>query len=101
MVAKLREEVDELDAEVTSHEPDRIDRLRDELGDVLFVMANLARHLKVEPEAALQGANAKFMRRFQGMERHLQSADLEMRRQSLQELDRLWETVKAQQADQE
>ncbi len=97
VVEKLQEEVDELSDEVSADDPGRIDRLRDEMGDVLFVMANLARHLRVEPEAALQGANAKFMRRFKGMEQELRSSQLEMQQQSLSELDQLWRNVKEQQ----
>ncbi len=61
VLAKLHEEVAELEAEVAAGD---IDKARDELGDVLFVCANLARELNVDPEAALRGTNAKFVRRF-------------------------------------
>ncbi|MEO6225022.1 MAG: nucleoside triphosphate pyrophosphohydrolase [Sphingomicrobium sp.] len=60
--AKVDEELAELDAE---HEPERI---QEELGDLLFAIVNLARHLKIEPETALRAANAKFERRFHVME---------------------------------
>src|SRR5471032_2892391 len=65
VLAKLHEEVAELEAEVAAGD---IDKARDELGDVLFVCANLARELDIDPEAALRGTNAKFVRRFQFIE---------------------------------
>lgn len=64
--AKLDEELAELDAARASGEPAEI---ADELGDVLFVLANLARHLGVDPEGAIRGSNAKFERRFRHVER--------------------------------
>ncbi|MFZ2235605.1 MAG: nucleoside triphosphate pyrophosphohydrolase [Dokdonella sp.] len=67
MLAKLREEVDEVAAEFAVDQPDR-DRLTDEIGDVLFVATNLARHAKVDVSNALRHANAKFERRFRLME---------------------------------
>src|SRR5690606_3119596 len=61
VLEKLREEIGELEAEIEAKDHAAI---RDELGDVLFVMANLARKLDVEPEDALRASNAKFIRRF-------------------------------------
>ncbi len=95
VVAKLREEVEELAAEVEAEDETAVDRVRDELGDVLFVMANLARHLGVEPETALQQANAKFLRRFQAMEAAARRDGTVLRGQGLEALDRLWNQVKA------
>ncbi|WP_371168927.1 nucleoside triphosphate pyrophosphohydrolase [Aliiroseovarius sp. 2305UL8-7] len=69
--------------------------VREEMGDLLFVVANLARHLDVEPEEALRHANAKFERRFQGIERRLASEGREPREATLEEMDALWEQEKA------
>ncbi len=94
VLAKLHEEVDELEREVRSGEAGRR-RVREELGDVLFVMANLARHLGTEPETALQGTNAKFMRRFRAMEEAARAEGRTLREMTLAELDALWNRAKA------
>ena len=94
VMVKLREEVDELEAEVGSDDELAVDKVRSEMGDVLFVMANLARHLGVEPETALQETNAKFLRRFRGMEELARKDDRPLIEMSLDELDALWERVK-------
>ena len=65
---KMREEMDELQTELGTGDEVADDRVRAEMGDILFVMANLSRHLGVEPETALQQTNATFLRRFQAME---------------------------------
>ena len=65
---KMREEMDELEHELDDDGGSPSERARDEMGDVLFVMANLARHLGVEPETALQRTNTTFKRRFESME---------------------------------
>jgi ATP diphosphatase len=85
--AKIDEELAELDAE-TDH-----DRKLDELGDLLFAVVNLARHLNVEPEAALREANRKFEQRFRAIERTPGFADL-----SLDEMEALWVVAKKAQA---
>lgn len=69
--------------------------LQEEFGDLLFVMANLARHLGVDPEAALRGANAKFTRRFEGIERRLAETGRQPHDSDLAEMDRLWDAEKA------
>lgn len=66
-----------------------------ELGDVLFVLVNLARWLGVDAESALRAANARFTERFQAMQRLARERGLQMEGMSLEELDRLWEEVKA------
>lgn len=71
------------------------DELREEVGDLLFVVANLARHLDVEPEEALRAANAKFERRFKGIERRLAEKGSSPERSTLDEMDTLWEAEKA------
>ncbi len=92
---KMREEMAELEAELAAGDAIVDARVRAELGDVLFVMANLARHLGVEPETALQGTNATFSRRFQAMEERARSAGRDFRQMDLAEQDALWDEVKA------
>jgi tetrapyrrole methylase family protein/MazG family protein/ATP diphosphatase len=89
---KLREELGELEAELQDASPDRI---KDELGDVLFVLANLARKLDVEPEDALRHANAKFVRRFGHIERTLAEQGRKPEQSDLAEMDGLWDQAKA------
>ncbi|MFC3167607.1 MULTISPECIES: nucleoside triphosphate pyrophosphohydrolase [Paracoccus] len=69
--------------------------LEEEFGDLLFVMANLARHLKVDPEQALRRANAKFTRRFQAIEAALAERGRRPEDSDLAEMDRLWDQAKA------
>jgi nucleoside triphosphate diphosphatase len=69
--------------------------MAEEFGDLLFVMANLARHLKIDPEAALRGANAKFIRRFEGVEADLAAVGKTPAQSDLAEMDALWDRVKA------
>src|SRR3954447_11540462 len=85
---KIDEELTELDAE-TDH-----DRKLDELGDLLFAVVNLARHLNVEPEVALREANGKFERRFRAIEQEPGFADL-----PLDQKEALWVAAKKAQAD--
>ena len=86
--AKIDEELAELDAE-TDH-----DRKLEELGDLLFAVVNLARHLNIEPEAALREANRKFEQRFRRIEQEPGFAEL-----SLEAKDALWIKAKKAQAD--
>ena len=65
------------------------------MGDLLFVMANLARHLEVDPEAALRRANAKFTRRFARIEDWLAAAGKTPEQSDLAEMDALWNRAKA------
>ncbi len=69
--------------------------VEEEMGDLLFVLANLARHLGVDPEAALRGANRKFERRFKGVERELANEGIAPEEAGLAKLDALWEAEKA------
>jgi MazG family protein len=94
VMVKMNEEMAELEAELVSGEASANERVRAEMGDILFVMANLARHLGVEPETALQGTNATFMRRFQAMEERARAAGRDFREMELAEQDALWEEVK-------
>ncbi|PTW50119.1 MULTISPECIES: nucleoside triphosphate pyrophosphohydrolase [Rhodovulum] len=68
----------------------------EEFGDLLFVVANLARHLKIEPEEALRAANAKFTRRFNGIEARLAAMGKRPEESDLAEMDALWDAVKAE-----
>ncbi len=68
--------------------------MSEELGDLLFVMANMARHLGVDPEAALRNANAKFLRRFASVEEALAKEGRKPEDATLEEMDRLWDEAK-------
>lgn len=68
--------------------------MEEEFGDLLFVMANLSRHLKIDPEAALRGANEKFRRRFQAIECALEADGKPIEDASLEEMDALWDAAK-------
>ncbi len=69
-------------------------KVAEEFGDLLFAMANLARHLKLDPEQALRGANAKFMRRFRAIETGLKSRGRTLQEASLDEMEALWQEAK-------
>lgn len=90
---KVDEELKELDRETGSGKREAIE---EELGDVLFAVVNLARKLAIEPNQALERANAKFQRRFEAMEKLADERDIEMGRAGLQDLDTLWNEVKGQ-----
>ena len=72
------------------------DKIEEEFGDLLFVMANLARHLSVDPEGALRGANAKFIRRFERIEAWLAERGKRPEESDLEEMDALWDRAKAE-----
>ena len=90
---KLAEETDELRAELAVAERDP-DRIEDEMGDMLFVLANLARRLSVDPEAALRRANAKFTRRFNHIEATLAGEGRTPDQATLAEMEDLWVAAK-------
>ena len=87
---KVHEEIAELKAELGG---DR-DRIEDELGDVLFTVASLARKLDIDPEAALRRSNAKFTRRFEAMEAMLARRGQTMAEQDLPTMEALWQEAK-------
>ena len=68
--------------------------VKEELGDLLFAVVNLARHLKVDPEQALTDANLKFERRFRSMEADAQQADLNLSKLDIEGLEALWAEAK-------
>lgn len=92
VVAKIAEEAREL-----AEARDRLTQAEvfEEFGDLLFVVANLARHLKIDPEAALRAANAKFTRRFAAIEAGLASRGKRPEESDLTEMDALWNAAKA------
>jgi ATP diphosphatase len=93
---KLAEEAREVvDARDSLSQP----QLEEEVGDLLFVMANLARHLNVDPEAALRAANAKFTRRFNGIEDELARRGKTPAQSTLAEMDAIWNTIRAADKD--
>jgi len=93
VIDKIEEELGELRAELAAGTVDQA-RLTDELGDVLFAVANLARHCKVDPEAALRATNDKFERRFRYIERQLAEAGRKPVDASLEEMEALWQEAK-------
>ncbi|HMB48773.1 MAG TPA: nucleoside triphosphate pyrophosphohydrolase [Afifellaceae bacterium] len=95
VLGKVREELDELTHEIGSNSD--ADRLQDEMGDLLFAVANLARHLNVDPETALRGTNAKFVRRFEHIETALRQTGRSLESASLDEMEEIW--VAAKQAE--
>ena len=95
VLEKLREETAELMSEVKAGTADK-DRVEDEFGDILFVCANLARHLGVDPESALRRTNAKFVRRFAEMEKRLAARGKTPEQSDLAEMDALWTAIKTE-----
>ncbi len=92
VVDKIEEEVQEL-RETLVGEQDRA-RVEEELGDLLFAVANLARKLKIEPESALRAANRKFTTRFGAMQHRLESRGLSLGQASLEQMEHEWQAVK-------
>ncbi len=90
---KLHEEIREIEHALDSGEKDAIE---DEIGDLLFAAANLARHAKIDPDAAIRRANAKFERRFRFIEQELEKQSVALGEATLDEMDSLWRTAKAQ-----
>ncbi len=117
---KLREELAELEAEIgpVSDTPGQTPspgsnkmsdpqgptpnrgKIEEEFGDLLFVVANVARHLQIDPEAALRGANQKFIRRFRHIEQRLAERGKTPAQSDLAEMDALWDEAKARERKQ-
>ena len=104
--AKLKEELAELEQAVadasktTSGTTADQQKVAEELGDLLFVVANVARHLKIEPEAALRTANQKFIRRFGRIEALLAAQGRSPAQSTLVEMDHLWDQAKSEERGQ-
>lgn len=91
---KIREETNEIEEALAKNDAKNIE---EEIGDLLFVVANLARHLTVNPEDALRKANLKFIRRFNYIEENIKALDNDIKSASLEEMERFWN--EARQAD--
>ena len=92
VLAKIREEADEIEAEIKSGSSDKAAA---EVGDLLFAVVNLARHIGADPEGTLRAANAKFERRFGAIERALEAKGKTPKQSTLAEMDALWDAAKA------
>ena len=93
VIDKIEEELRELRSELEAGKVDA-NRIQDELGDVLFATANLARHCKIDPEAALRSTNDKFERRFRYIELKLAEQGRTPSQASLEEMEALWQAAK-------
>jgi MazG family protein len=96
VVEKISEEANELVEASNARHPGKT---AEEFGDLLFAVANLGRHLKVDPEAALRAANAKFLRRFKEIEAGLKAAGKTLEEASLDEMEALWNAAKLKERD--
>src|SRR6267142_3362353 len=100
--AKLEEEIGELRTAIQTHSASNSEadhtRVREELGDLLFAVTNIARHLKVEPEAALKLTNRKFRRRFGYIEKKLRERGQAFNATTLDEMEALWQEAKGEKA---
>ena len=94
VIAKMREELDELEAEIDGG---TANSREDELGDVLFTVANLARHFDMDPASALRRTNSKFRKRFAAMEKAAEERGIPLADLDLDALEELWVDAKSQQ----
>jgi MazG family protein len=92
VVAKIDEELAEVKEEIAAGA--RLERLEDEIGDLLFTVANLARHFKIDPEVALKKTNLKFINRFNYVEQALHNTGVAPEDTTLEEMERLWVEAK-------
>jgi nucleoside triphosphate diphosphatase len=92
VLSKIREEADEIEAALDADDRDAIGH---EVGDLLFAVVNLARHVKADPESVLRATNRKFERRFASIERALAAQGKSPRESTLAEMDALWDAAKA------
>lgn len=91
VLEKLREEIAEFEEAIEQND---VQAINNELGDILFSAVNIARHVDVDPETALRGANQRFSDRFRWIEEELSATGLKMNASSASELNRLWEKAK-------
>jgi MazG family protein len=100
---KLQEEIEELRAAIKDHSTLKDEanhaRVREEIGDLLFAATNIARHMQVEPEAALKLTNRKFRRRFEYIENALHERAQAFDQTSIDELEELWQEAKTKSTD--
>jgi nucleoside triphosphate diphosphatase len=97
VLSKIREECDEIEAEIAAGDSEKA---AGEIGDLLFAVVNLARHLDTDPEAALRGCNQKFVRRFAAIERALEAQGKRPQDATLAEMDALWDAAKTAEREQ-
>ena len=95
LLEKIEEEVHELRQELEAQPPSPPARVQDEVGDLMFAVANLSRFLRFDPESCLRQANQKFERRFRAMEQEIQKRGRQLKECSLEEMEVVWEEVKA------
>ena len=88
---KVYEEIDELNEAIKSKKSDQI---QEELGDVLFSIVNLSRHIDINPEVALDKSIIKFIDRFHSLEDYMNKNKLDFKKQSISDLDKLWNKIK-------
>jgi MazG family protein len=93
---KLQEEVRELREVISAGDEAKRERLEDEIGDMLFVIVNIVRYLKIDSESALKRANRKFKARFQHMEGELAKKGKTLEETDLQEMELLWKKAKSE-----
>jgi ATP diphosphatase len=93
VLSKIREECDEIEAEIAAGDAAKT---ASEIGDLLFAVVNLARHIKADPESALRACNEKFTRRFASIERALAAQGKRPQDATLAEMDALWDAAKAE-----
>ena len=94
---KVREELEELASEIDrrkSDAPADSERVKEELGDLVFSVCNLARHLKVDCESALEGSTSKFAKRFRAVEAAAKASGRDLSSMTIEEMDALWNEVK-------
>lgn len=102
VLAKIREELDELEAEIDRADSEEMKKaetrtaIKAELGDVLFALANLGRHLDIDPEAAVRATNEKFWKRFSYIERRLKETGRRPEDATLEEMEALWQEAKTE-----
>lgn len=94
VVYKVEEEWQELKEELTPHREINREAVFEEMGDLLFSVAQLARHLKMDPDAALQSANKKFLRRFHAMEDIMQKKGVKLEGMNQEQMDVYWNQAK-------
>jgi ATP diphosphatase len=96
VLAKIREECDEIEAEIEAGDNTKAAA---EVGDLLFAVVNLARHLEADPETTLRACNRKFMRRFASIERALAAQGKRPEDSTLAEMDALWDAAKEEEKE--
>ncbi len=91
VIKKIREELDEFESELSAQDTEA---QTDELGDILFALANLARHQKIDPDTALRRTNMKFRKRFAHIESHIMDTGYTLEEAPLEVMDQLWNDAK-------